>query len=328
MAEKAEIRVKFEIGEIKFEAEGSADLVERERSIFNNKLLPAAIDAIVRTRGVEHGTQYIDTAESQPQVLLTASDNALFDNTALNSDNDFSRTTLASFIKRYGVLTEQDFVLFSAYFNEIKNQASYFTKDEAEKSYDEARRTKPQNVSMCLNQLAQKGFIIDATDVEQKIPKPYRISSEGLNYIKTYAPKTPKEKKTSNKTRKQRVKEESVYADIKMDELNLDSYPPIESCKDFKEKMMLVLYIVTIEKKGEFFTTNDVLCLLTDKFGESATKDQVNGVFKRKTWFKTERVLANSKAVKRKLLNQGIVFAKDLIEKKLKFLENTGEINS
>lgn len=52
MTEKSEIRVKFEIGEIKFEAEGSADLVERERSIFNNTLLPAAIDAIVRTRGV------------------------------------------------------------------------------------------------------------------------------------------------------------------------------------------------------------------------------------------------------------------------------------
>ena len=48
MEEKSEIRVKFEIGEIKFEAEGSADLVERERSIFNNTLLPAAIDAIVR----------------------------------------------------------------------------------------------------------------------------------------------------------------------------------------------------------------------------------------------------------------------------------------
>lgn len=34
-----EIRVKFEVGNIKFEAEGSADLVERERSIFNT-LLP------------------------------------------------------------------------------------------------------------------------------------------------------------------------------------------------------------------------------------------------------------------------------------------------
>lgn len=31
-----EIRVKFEIGDIKFEAEGSADLVERERSIFHH----------------------------------------------------------------------------------------------------------------------------------------------------------------------------------------------------------------------------------------------------------------------------------------------------
>lgn len=32
MEEKSKIRIKFEIGEIKFEAEGAADLVEKERS--------------------------------------------------------------------------------------------------------------------------------------------------------------------------------------------------------------------------------------------------------------------------------------------------------
>ena len=70
MEEKSEIRVKFEIGEIKFEAEGSADLVERERSIFNNTLLPAAIDAIVRTRSVARSAQYIETQDSQQPAVL------------------------------------------------------------------------------------------------------------------------------------------------------------------------------------------------------------------------------------------------------------------
>ena len=70
MGEKSEIRVKFEIGDIKFEAEGSADLVERERSIFNNTLLPAAIDAIVRTRGIVSNTQYIDTSGMMQPVAL------------------------------------------------------------------------------------------------------------------------------------------------------------------------------------------------------------------------------------------------------------------
>ena len=310
MEEKSEIRVKFGIGEIKFEAEGSADLVERERSIFNNTLLPAAIDAIVRTRSVAQTSPYIEAPESQQPMLSTASE-LLPESAGLAPDMDLSRTTLASFIKKYGSLSEQDFVLFSAYFDEMKNNSNYFTKDEAEKYYDDARRTKPKNISMCLNQLAQKGFIIDATDVEQKIPKPYRVSSEGLEYIQNYTPKDAKEKKSSTKSHKQRVKAKSVYADINCDELNLSSYPSVKLLNGFKEKMMLVLYIITNEEKGEWFTTDDVLCLLTDIFGEPATSDQVNGVFKReKMWFKSEKV--DGKSVKRKLLNQGIDFAMSL----------------
>lgn len=312
MAEKSDIRVKFEIGEIKFEAEGSADLVERERSIFNNTLLPAAIDAIVRTWSVVQDTTYIEGSKSQ-QPLLETSSSMLPESIVLDSNTDLSRTTLASFIKKYGSLSEQDFVLFSAYFDEIKNHASYFTKDEAEKYYEDARRHKPKNISMCLNQLAQKGFIIDATNVEQKLPKPYRISNEGLEYISTYTPKDVKEKKASNKPHKQRAKEKSAYAGIDYDELNLDSYPSVKSLSDFKEKMMLILYIITNEGKGEWFTTSDVLCLMINIFGESATKDKVNGVFKReKSWFKSENVDGNNKLVHRKLLNEAKSFAQSL----------------
>lgn len=312
MEKTSEIRVKFEIGEIKFEAEGSADLVERERGIFNNTLLPAAIDAIVRTRGLAQNTEYIKAPKPQ-QPLLATSSSMLPESIVLDNNIDLSRTTLASFIKKYGSLSEQDFVLFSAYFDEIKNQSSYFTKDEAEKYYDDARRTKPKNISMCLNQLAQKGLIIDATDVEQKFPKPYRISSEGLEYITNYIPKEGKEKKSPNKPNKQRAKVKSVYAGINCDELNLDAYPPIKSLSDFKEKMMLILYIITNEDKGEWFTTSDVLCLMTDIFGESATKDKVNGVFKReKRWFKSENIDGNKKLVHRKLLNEAKTFAQSL----------------
>ena len=131
------------------------------------------------------------------------------------------------------MLSEQDFILFSAYFNEVKNHVSYFNKDEAEKYYAEARRPKPKNISMCLTKLAQKGFIIDAIDIEQKLPKPYRISSEGLEYIRTYVPKEVKEKRSSNKMGKQRTKERSMYADINCDGLNLGSYPSLKIIKKF-----------------------------------------------------------------------------------------------
>lgn len=106
----------------------------------------------------------------------------------------------------------------------------------------------------------------------------------------------------------------SNYAGINVDELHLDNYPDVKSLKDFKEKMMMVLNIITNEKVGEWFATSDVLYLMTDVFGEAATKDQVNGVFKReRLWFKAENIADNRKDIKRKLLNQGIAYAKNLI---------------
>lgn len=310
------IRIKFEIGDIKFEAEGSADLVERERAFFTNTLLPSAVEAIARTRGRSQAFPYVEPAEQSAQLLAqekTVKNTCFLDE---RYDEDYSQMSLASFLKKYGPLTEQDFALFSAYFDERKNSTPYFTKDDLEKYYDEARRTKPSNISMSLNRLAEKGFIMDVTDVEQKMPKPYRISSDGIKYIYTYKPKEEKEKRVSGtKSRtKSRTKSKSDYEGVNCDELNLDKYPNVKSLKDFKEKMMMILYIITKEGKGEWFTVADVLYLLTDVFGEAASKGQVNGVFKReKLWFKAEKVEGNNKVVKRKLLNKGMEFAQSLI---------------
>jgi hypothetical protein len=66
-----ENRVRFKIGEIEFEAEGTADIVERERSVFLNALLPAAVEAIVHTRGAEKAAPYIEGIE-RPTMFLTA----------------------------------------------------------------------------------------------------------------------------------------------------------------------------------------------------------------------------------------------------------------
>ena len=76
----------------------------------------------------------------------------------------------------------------------------------------------------------------------------------------------------------------------------------------------MVMYIITNEKVGEWFSTADIMYLLTDVFGEAATVDQVNGVFKReKLWFTGRHSEENKRELKRKLLNQGITFAQSLM---------------
>lgn len=314
MENKPEIRVKFKIGEIEFEAEGSADLVERERSIFSNTLLPSAVDAIVRTSGLGQANQYIEAIEEPTLLAEETTADIVLDTIAVPKEDDYSRMNLASYIRGLGNITEQEFTLFAAYFDEIKNETNHFTKDDLQRYYSEARRTAPSNLSMSLNQLAKKGLIMDAVDVEKKMPKPYIVSTDGMQYISEFQPKQEKDKKAT-KAHKKRTKEKSQYADINCDELNLSDYPDVKSLKDFKEKMMTVVYILTKEEKGEWFTISDVLCLMTDIFGEDATNKQIEGVFSReKQWFKTENIDGNKKLVHRKLLNQGKEFVQSLIQ--------------
>lgn len=308
-------KVKFKIGEIEFEAEGSAEVVERERNVFLNALLPAAVDAIVRTRGVEKAVQYI-SADSTPALMDAASQDVLplsTNSTTSGAGIDFSRTSLCSYISKFGYIGDQDFALIAAYYDEKKNGTSSFSSETVKQYYTEARRTKYSNISELLRQLAQKGLIMDDPNAEKKTPKFYILTNEGINYVENYQPKDEPEKKIS-KPKKVRSKAKSEYDGIDADQLNIQNYPDVKSLHDFKEKMMMILYIVTNEKVGEWFTTSDVLYLMTDVFGEAATKDQVNGVFQReRLWFKAENVAENKRDVKRKLLNQGITFAKNLI---------------
>lgn len=305
-------KVKFKIGEIEFEAEGTEELIEKERNIFVNVLLPAAIDAIVRTRGETKAVQYI-SADTQSEILeMNAEDTTPMALPKNDLSEDLSRTSLCSFISKFGNIGDQDFALLAAYYDEKKNGITSFSSESVKQYYTNARRTKYSNISELLRQLTQKGLIMDDPNAEKKTPKLYILTTKGINYVETYQPKESKEKKAT-KQKKSRSKSKSEYEGINIDNLNLQKYPNVKTLHDFKEKMMMILYIITNEHIGEWFTTVDILYLMSDVFGEAATIDQINGVFKReKLWFKVENTEGNKKGVKRKLLNQGIAYAHNL----------------
>ncbi|MEN6315398.1 MAG: hypothetical protein ABFD25_14275 [Clostridiaceae bacterium] len=310
-------QVHIRIGKdgIEFDAKGDSRFIEREREAFETKLLPLGVDAIARTCSTTLTQKIIESDKPTPSLLVDRSEASSDDTFTAMKDTGVERESIATFIKKHGSLTERDFVLFAAYFDEIKNGTKFFTISDVIKYYTAARRPTPSNNSSTLNQLAEKGLIIDAPNSEKKIPKPYIVSDEGIKYIQLYKPKQDHEKK-GNKTNKPHPKVKSVYSDIDTQELHLDNYPAIKSLKDFKDKMMMVMYIITKEKKGEWFTIADVFVLLTDIFGENATVNQIKGVFKReKLWFRVENVEGNDKSVKRRIQNKGMEFAESLITK-------------
>lgn len=310
---KLENRVKFKIGDIEFEAEGSAEVVERERSVFLNALLPAAVEAIVRTREVIPEKSYIENKEYHELLESPVTDSV---NPIVEVEKEeLSRTSLSSFIKKYGKINDQDFALIAAYYEEKANGTLMFSSDNIKRYYADARKSEYSNCSVLLRELARKGLIMDAPNPETKFPKQYVLTSDGINHVETYVPKEESlERKTKLKPKKIRNKVESVYAMLNADDMNLNNYPLVKKQNSFKKQMILTMYIIVNEGKGESFTVSDIQFLMTDILGLPASTDQINGIFKiNRSWFKSEQDAGNKKALRRKLLEGAKDFAKEII---------------
>lgn len=311
------LKLKYKVGQIEFEAEGPADAVEQQRVNFMSAVLPAAVDAMERTQSVEkYNHQYIDTTQDAPllenkTIKITKSDEYV--------DETFSRTNLASYIKKYGYLSDQDFVLFAAYFDEKKNGTVSFSSENVTQYYKDVRRPAYSNKSELLRQLAKKGYIMDAPTPEgAKSRNFFMLTDDGIQYIKSYVPKEEKgEKKKVHTKPKKSASNTSVYTKITADDLNLKNYPALKSLSGAKEQIILAMYIVTNEGEGEWFTVDDVIYLLVNIFELPANIDMVNGVFRRnKSMFLKEKDPSNKKALRRKLLSGAKDLAKELIQSK------------
>ena len=309
------LKLKYKVGEIEFEAEGPAEAVEQQRVNFMNAVLPAAVEAMVRTQTVVERQPYIESA-TQPALLEAGASDAPMV-TPHQTENDFSRTSLASFLKKYGTLGDQDFTLFAAYFDEKKNGTKAFSIENVKQYYQEGRRAAYSNNSQLLRQLAKKGYIMDTSAPEDaKAGKYYMLTNDGIAYIEAYTPKEDSGDKKKPHAKKATNKKDSVYSTITADDLNLAAYPEVKSLSPGKEQVIMAMYIVTNENKGEWFTVDDVIYLLTNIFEIPANVDNVNGVFKRnKSWFTSKQDDNNKKAYQRKLLTGAKDFAKRLISK-------------
>ncbi|MPM17361.1 hypothetical protein SDC9_63750 [bioreactor metagenome] len=307
--------LRFKIGEIEFEARGEADIIAREREAFVNNLLPIAVDAIARTKA-SHQSGYIEEQETIENISETEILQIESKLSTTNTLGDLSRKSLSNFISQNNVVSDQDFVIFAAYYDEKRNNTKDFSSEDVKRFYSEARKPEYSNISMLMNILVKKGFIMDSPASLKSIPKKYILTAEGINYVQTFEPKESINiKKGSLKSKKPRAKIESVFTNLSADDLHLKNYPEIKSQKNFKNQMLLTLYVVSNEGLGDAFSVDDVQCIMTDILGLPATNDQIGGVFKNnRTWFKSEPDPKNKKAYKRKLLQGAKDFAQSIIE--------------
>lgn len=296
-----ELEVKIKIGEIEFYAKGQTADVEKQRQNFTNIILPAAVDAIKNSRMPQ---AYI--AESTIPVITAAKEDA-----ALSIQADLSTMSVNAFLKSKGFKTNFDITMGLIYYHEMYTQNSDFSREELIEYFKNAKISVPTNPSDVINKLVGKSFIMNGGEDKKR----YCLTQTGIRFVDEFIAKETKINKTGTaKPRRKQAKALSVYANLSADDLNLKKYPDIKSFKDFKDKMMLVLYIVKEEGHGDEFSVYDVQTLMTDILGYPATKGQVQGVFDRNTiWFKNIDDPMNKKSVKHKLLNGAIDYVKGLI---------------
>lgn len=294
---------RVKIDQIEFELIGEPEYIEKERSFFFDHVLPVVAAAMTKT-------QPIDVTVESKEVALQP---PLGDDVQSKSVENLSNTKISvnEFLKEKNFRSQEDQTLGLIYYESEYQDKSEIAPDELKSLFVNAKIKVPSNPSDKLQRLSKNGYIQKISDA----PKTYALTRTGIAYVEEYGHKETKTSKKTSKTRRSRSKTISDYNGLTREKLNLTQYPDIKDFKDFKQKMMLALYIITKESKGEYFSNNDVQHIMSEIFGESATKDQIKGVFATHIrWF--NKYSTSKKDVKYKLLNDGFTFVEDMLSGK------------
>ena len=190
-------KVRFKIGEIEFEAEGSAEVIARERKEFFSTLLPLASNTTIRTASIKE----------VPQISISPQSSNNDDNTTFQSTEDLSRMSLSSFIIQKGAKSHPDFILCAAFFKEKKNGMQSFSKNSAESFFEEVKKPVPKNISVYITRLIQRGLIMEYPSAKGSTPTEYILTGAGEEYVNNFQPKQVKTRKTSSKPKKSQKKQ-------------------------------------------------------------------------------------------------------------------------
>lgn len=298
------VRIKF--GQIEFEAEGDSDLIERERQQFFN-LLPNAIAAV--TPVVATDFKNINELEDASLIESIGVENNISNNEEILKHKFENISTL---IREKKISNGTDIVMGVAYYLDIIKDIGPLNTNDITQTLNEARQPKLSNVNSFVNNNIKKGYLTEHIEKKDSL-KAFRVTSNGIDYIENYV---PNEKQKNKRTNRQNTgkKVESRYSSISREELNLHNYPAFTELKNFKDKMILAMYIFNKENKGEYFTPYDILAIMPNIFGEKASLNQVNGIIRRNpSWFNKISVEEGKKNYKYKLLNDAIKYIEQIV---------------
>lgn len=294
-------KLKLKYHEIEFEAEGNEEYIAKERSVFQETLNKAIELLSNNFYSIQDKTVNVDLIESnnfsEPKLLKCTCEPSKYVN-------------FGHFIKDKGFNTDVDRIAAATcYLGKYMNK-DLFTKEDIETELKNAKFPLPKNISDVIAKNIRKLNIDEVFSESEKIDgkRTFRLLEQGIEYCENYIPK-----ETKNKTKNTKSIVKSELCEIPLDELNIEKYGDLSNLKPI-EIVPVIMHMYTNEKGIEYFSNNDLLCIIKDKFKISITKRQIAYVFE-KSGTKFDSIMVNGKQAKHKLLQNGIKEAEEIIRK-------------
>lgn len=262
------------MGIIEFEAEGDADLIEREREKFFS-LLPQAITAVSPV--VNQKVEYVQTIDNQDMVEEEIKPKA-----NLMNKEDRHYESIASYLNSMNFSTDVEVIMGIAYYLEIFEEKEWFTSKDLQEKLTEARRSKLSNPSSFISANIKKGYLQELPE-KMEGKKAYRLLNNGIKWCENYKPNNTDTIKKTNGTKtngsKAKKKNSSPLLDINMDELNLSSYCDITKIDNIEDQVLVMMYIYTKERGIDCFSYDDIVSVFKVKLKIQINERKVRYIF-------------------------------------------------
>lgn len=297
-------KLKVRYGEIEFEAEGTPEFIEAERTVFQDNLR--------ETMALMASTQnFVKSKFIQAETVLPETSHTLIE-TVANDTQKYS--SLSQYLRSKNFSSDTDRVLGVACYLFHNENKKNFSANCIKTALKDARQNIPTNINACINQNINVGRIVE--DKENKIDskKAYYITQDGIDYCNNFIAKENNSSKT-NKSKSKKPKATSItpVCEVNIDSLNCDKYCDITKLEKLNDQIRVLMYMYTKETDFEEFTVKEIEYILTTRFKIAATTRQVKYYFEKAGTEVHSTLTGHGKQYKYKLLNNGLKAAESII---------------
>lgn len=296
-------KLKVRYGEIEFEAEGTPDFIEAERTVFQDNLREA-MALMASTQN------FVKSKFIQAETVLPENTHTLIE-TVANDTQKYS--SLSQYLRSKNFSSDTDRVLGVACYLFHNENKENFSANCIKTALKDARQNIPTNINAYINQNINTGRIVE--DKENKIDgkKAYYITDDGISYCDDYI---AKETKTTKVVKKSKNKSTvlSPVCSINVDSLHADKYCDITKLENLNDQIRVLMLMLTNETEFEEFTIKEIEYILTTRFKIATTLRRVKYYFEKAGTEVHFSPSGNGKEYKYKLMNDGIKEAEKIVQ--------------